>query len=280
MYESFYGLRTRPFGKSPDPAFLFESRGHAEALARILTAAEDRDLAVLTGVVGAGKTTLTRALVDRLTDAWGERAHVVLLVNPRLTPAELLTVFAERLGIDGAPRSKTRLLDALLARLFEIHQAGGLTLLIVDEAHLLPNRAVFEELRLLLNLTLDDTALLGLLLVGQEELRTRLAKKDLRSFAQRIGVAFHLEALERDDVGAYIAHRLLVAGRSEPLFMPDAIDLIHQASGGIPRRINVLGQAALLVGFGLEARRIDRAIVADVWGDLRQHLGAAFTGGT
>jgi general secretion pathway protein A len=118
------------------------------------------------------------------------------------------------------------------------------------------------------------------LLVGQAELRTRLAKKDLRSFAQRIGVAFHLDALELDDVGAYIAHRLRVAGRTEPLFMPDAIDLIHQASGGIPRRINVLGQAALLVGFGLGAGRIDRAIVEDVWSDLRQHLGAAFTGGT
>lgn len=276
MYESFYGLRARPFGKSPDPAFLYESRAHAEALARIVTAAEDKDLAVLTGVVGAGKTTLTRALVDRLNESFGERARVVLLVNPRLSPAELLSVFAERLGIDPQPKTKTKLLDALLARLFEIHQEGGLTLLVVDEAHLLPNKAVFEELRLLLNLTLDDTALLGLLLVGQEELRTRLAKKDLRSFAQRIGVAFHLDALDRDDVGAYIAHRLAVAGRDEPLFTDDAVDLIHSASGGVPRRINVLGQAALLVGFGLEARRIDRAIVDDVWRDLREHLGAAF----
>lgn len=276
MYESFYGLRARPFGKSPDPSFLYESTAHAEALARIVTAAEDRDLAVLTGVVGAGKTTLTRALVDRLNESFGERARVVLLVNPRLTPAELLAVFAERLGIDPLPKTKTKLLDALLQRLFEIHQEGGLTLLVVDEAHLLPNKAVFEELRLLLNLTLDDSALLGLLLVGQEELRTRLAKKDLRSFAQRIGVAFHLDALGRDDVARYVAHRLSVAGRDEPLFTDDAIDLIHSASGGVPRRINVLGQAALLVGFGLEARRIDRAIVDDVWRDLREHLGAAF----
>ena len=285
MYESFYGLRARPFGKSPDPAFLYESRAHAEALSRIVTAAEDRDLAVLTGVVGAGKTTLTRALVDRLNDSFGERARVVLLVNPRLTPSELLGVFAERLGVDprvvsrGA-KTKTKLLDALLERLFEIHQEGGLTLLVVDEAHLLPNKAVFEELRLLLNLTLDDTALLGLLLVGQEELRTRLAKKDLRSFAQRIGVAFHLDALDRVDVGAYVAHRLAVAGRDEPLFNDDALDLIHSASGGVPRRINVLCQAALLVGFGLEARRIDRAVVDDVWRDLREHLGAAFEQGT
>ena len=278
MYESFYGLRTRPFGKSPDPAFLFQSPAHAEALARIVTAAEDRDLAVLTGVVGAGKTTLTRALVDRLAEDFGERARVVLLVNPRVSPSELLTVFADRLGIDPVPRTKTKLLDALLARLFQIHEGGGLTLLVVDEAHLIPSKSVYEELRLLLNLTLDDSALLGLLLVGQEELRTRLAKKDLRSFAQRIGVAFHLEALGRDDVGAYIEHRLAVAGRQEPLFSDDAVELVHQASGGVPRRINVLCQAALLVGYGLEARRINKAVVEDVWRDLRAHLGAAFEG--
>ncbi|MDP2344514.1 MAG: AAA family ATPase [Deltaproteobacteria bacterium] len=278
MYESFYGLRARPFGKSPDPAYLFESPAHAEALARIVTAAEDRDLAVLTGVVGAGKTTLTRALVDRLAESFGERARVVLLVNPRVSSSELLAVLAERLGIDPVPRTKTKLLDALLSRLFEIHEEGGLTLLVVDEAHLLPTKAVFEELRLLLNLTLDDNALLGLLLVGQEELRTRLAKKDLRSFAQRIGVAFHLEALGRDDVGAYIAHRLGVAGRSEPLFTTDAVEMVHKASGGVPRRINVMCQAALLVGYGLEAKRINKDIVDDVWRDLRAHLGAAFEG--
>ncbi len=278
MYESFYGLNARPFGKSPDPAFLFHSPAHAEALARIVTAAEDRDLAVLTGVVGAGKTTLTRALVDRLADAFGERARVVLLVNPRLSPNELLGVFADRLGIEGGRKTKTKLLDALLGRLFEIHQSGGLTLLVVDEAHLIPSRGVFEELRLLLNLTLDDSALLGLLLVGQDELRTRLAKKDLRSFAQRIGVAFHLEALGSADVGAYIEHRLAVAGRAEPLFSADAVELVHEASGGVPRRINVLCQAALLVGYGLEARRINKAIVDDVWRDLRTHLGVAFEG--
>jgi general secretion pathway protein A len=280
MYESFFGLQKRPFGKSPDPAFLFEGRAHAEALARILTAAEDKDLAVLTGPVGMGKTTLTRALVDRLADQFGGRAHVVLLVNPRLTPVELLTTFAERIGVEPAPKSKTKLLDAILARLFAIHEDGGLVLLIVDEAHLLPTKAVFEELRLLLNLTLDDDALLGLLLVGQEELRTRLAKKDLRAFAQRIGVAFHLEPLSVEDVDAYLRHRLAVAGRAEPLFAPDAVALIHQASGGVPRRINVLAQAALLVAFGLEARRIDRQIVDDVWRDLRHHLGAAFETGS
>jgi type II secretory pathway predicted ATPase ExeA len=280
MYEAFYGLGARPFGKSPDPAFLYASPGHAEALARLTTAAEDRDLAVLTGAVGLGKTTLTRALVDDLAARLGERAHVVLLVNPRLTATELLTVLAERLGVAAkAARSRTRLLDGILERLYAIHEAGGVALLIVDEAHLLPSRAVFEELRLLLNLTLDDAALLGMLLVGQEELRARLARKDLRAFAQRVGVAFHLEPLDRAQVGAYVAHRLAVAGRTTSLFSDDAIDVVHRVSGGVPRRINVVAQASLLVGFGVEADRIDAAIVDDVWRDLRTHLGVAFEGG-
>ncbi|HEY1098828.1 MAG TPA: AAA family ATPase [Myxococcota bacterium] len=279
MYEAFYGLTRRPFGKSPDPAFLFHSRGHAEALARLVTAAEDGDLAVLTGEVGAGKTLLTRALVDELGESLGDRARVVLIVNPRLTPSELLSTLAERLGIDPIPKTKPRLLDALLASLFAIHEAGGTTLLIVDEAHLIPTRAVYEELRLLLNLTLDDGALLGLLLVGQEELRARLGKKDLRSFAQRIGAGFHLEPLGSDEVGDYIAHRLAVAGRAAPLFTPDGVARVAVVSGGVPRRINVICQAALLVGFGLEATHIDAAIVDDVWRDLRAHLGAAFDGG-
>jgi general secretion pathway protein A len=245
----------------------------------LTTAAEDRDLAVLTGAVGLGKTTLTRALVDELAARLGERARVVLLVNPRLTATELLGVLAERLGVTAkAARSRARLLDGILERLYTIHESGGLALLIVDEAHLLPSRAVFEELRLLLNLTLDDAALLGMLLVGQEELRTRLARKDLRAFAQRVGVAYHLEPLDRAQVAAYVAHRLAVAGRTTALFTEEAIDVIHQVSGGVPRRINVVAQAALLVGFGLEAPQIDAAVVDDVWRDLRTHLGVAFEG--
>ena len=159
MYESFYGLRTRPFGKTPDPAFLFHSRGHGEALARMVTAAEDRDLAVLSGEIGAGKTLLTRAVVDELARLHGEAARVVLIVNPRLTPVELLFTLAERLGVEPLPRSKPKLIDAIVGALYRVHESGGFCLLIVDEAHLLPTRSVFEELRLLLNQTLDDQPL-------------------------------------------------------------------------------------------------------------------------
>jgi type II secretory pathway predicted ATPase ExeA len=279
MYESFYGLRTRPFGKTPDPAFLFHSRGHGEALARMVTAAEDRDLAVLSGEIGAGKTLLTRAVVDELARLHGEAAHVVLIVNPRLTPVELLSTLAERLGVEPLPRSKPKLIDAIVGALYRVHESGGFCLLIVDEAHLLPTRSVFEELRLLLNQTLDDQPLLAMLLVGQDELRQRLAKKDLRSFAQRIGAGFHLQALAEDEVGSYLAHRLAVAGRSEPLFTEGAVAALARASLGVPRRLNVLAQAALLVGYGGSAARIGEDIVRDVWSDLRAHLAGAFDGG-
>jgi general secretion pathway protein A len=131
----------------------------------------------------------------------------------------------------------------------------------------------------LLNLTLDDQPLLGMLLVGQEELRARLGKKDLRSFAQRIGAGFHLTALGDDEVGPYLAHRLAVAGRGEPLFTDDAVAVLGRASAGVPRRLNVLAQAALLVGYGLSAQCIGDDIVQDVWTDLRAHLAGAFDGG-
>jgi type II secretory pathway predicted ATPase ExeA len=279
MYESFYGLKMRPFGKTPDPAFLFASRGHGEALARMVTAAEDRDLAVLSGEIGAGKTLLTRAVVDELARLHGEAAHVVLIVNPRLTAIELLSTLAERLGVEPLPRTKPKLIDAIVGALFRIHEHGGFCLLIVDEAHLLPNRGVFEELRLLLNQTLDETPLIAMLLVGQDELRHRLGKKDLRSFAQRVGAGFHLQALAEDEVGGYLAHRLAVAGRTEPLFTEAAVDVLAKASGGVPRRLNVLAQAALLVGYGGSSVRIGEDIVRDVWADLRAHLAGAFDGG-
>lgn len=274
MYEAFYGLHARPFGKTPDPAFLWEGAVHGEALARLEMAAQDKDIAVLTGDIGTGKTTLTRTLIDRL----GDKFRVILVINPRLSPVELLSFIAERLGVEQPPKTKTKLIDALTGRLFELYEGGETPLVIVDEAHLIPTRGHFEELRLLTNLQLDDAPLIGLLLVGQPELRDRLAKKDLKSFVQRVGVAYHLRPLEREETAAYVAHRLAVVGREEPLFSPDAIDVVHRASGGIPRRINVLCQAALLVGFGNQVPQIDAAIVEDVWNDLRSHLGVAFDG--
>jgi general secretion pathway protein A len=275
MYEAFYGLNARPFSKTPDPAFLFEGKKHGEALARLEMAAVDRDIALLTGDIGAGKTTLSRALVDRLDD----RYRVVLVINPRLSGAQLIEYVAQRLGVDPLPKHKAKLIDALAARLFALHEEGAIPLLIIDEAHLLPSAGVFEELRLLTNLQLDDTPLIGLLLVGQPELRDKLAKPNLASFAQRVGVAYHLSALDEQETAAYVEHRLSHAGRHAPLFTDEALSVVYRASGGVPRRINTVCQSALLVGFGAGAARIDKSHVEDVWSDLSEHLGAVFDNG-
>jgi type II secretory pathway predicted ATPase ExeA len=280
VYESFYGLHARPFGKTPDPAFLFEGPRHGEALARLETAAADKDIALLTGDIGAGKTTLSRALIDRLAS---DKFRVVLVINPRLSALEMLAFIAERLGVDDAKitgKHKTKLIDALTARMFALYEEGISPIVIVDEAHLVTQKAVFEELRLLTNLQLDDAPLVGLLLIGQPELRDTLAKKSLASFTQRIGMAFHLTALDADETAAYVAHRLMVAGREEPLFTAGALAAIHRGSGGIPRRINTLCQAALLAGFAESATEIDEKLVEDVRKDFAEHLGALFAGST
>ena len=273
MYESFYGLRARPFGKTPDPAFLYEGTRHGEALARLEMAAADKDIALLTGDIGAGKTTLSRALVDRLTESY----RVVLVVNPRLSAPQMLAFVAERLGVDPVPKAKTKLLDALCERLYALYEEGAVPLIIVDEAHLVTSKAVFEELRLLTNLQLDDAQLVGLLLIGQPELRKHLSRPSLASFAQRIGVAYHLGPLDADETVAYVGHRLAIAGREDPLFTPDALLALHDKSGGIPRRINTLCQGALIAGFTAGADSIDVAIVDDVHRDFSTHMGRLWT---
>jgi type II secretory pathway predicted ATPase ExeA len=268
MYEDHFGLVCRPFSKTPDPAFLYEGRLHAEALARLELAVEDKDVALLTGEIGAGKTTLSRALIDRLD----ERFRAVLVINPRLSPSQLLALVAERLGVKTRALKKTALLDALTERLFALYEEGSIPLIIIDEAQMM-SKLVFEELRLLTNLSLDHAPLVGLLLIGQPELRNKLGKAGYRSFAQRVGMAYHLGPLDERETGQYVAHRLAVAGRGEGLFTEDAIDRVHAGSHGIPRSINTICQNALLVGYGHDAAEIDATTVDEVLDDLATHLG-------
>src|SRR6266851_532179 len=154
MFEEHFGFTAKPFGKTPDPSFLYESDQHKEALARLEYAVEEKELSLLVGEIGSGKTTLSRALIDRIGDA----RPVVLLINPGLTPA----------------RFRNDLLDQIHAKLFELYEAGREPVLIIDEAQLIPTKSTFDEIRLLTNFQLDDQNLLSVLLIGQPELEARL----------------------------------------------------------------------------------------------------------
>ncbi len=268
MYLEHYGLRAKPFSKSPDPAFLFPSRQHAEALARLSHAIEEREPAVLTGEVGAGKTTLSRALVDEFAD----RCRFALVVNPALPAAQLLAAISDAFGL---PRQKRKgdVYAALAEFAAALDAQDQFPVVVVDEAQLLPGRGAYDELRLLTNLTADDRSLIGLVLVGQPELRDRIRSKGGEAFSQRIGVAYHLGALDLAEVGSYLSHRLQVAGRQEPLFSEDAVAELHARSGGVPRRINQLAASALLEGFARDLRRLDAAVVAAAAADLEAYMG-------
>ena len=260
IYEEFYGLKRRPFTKTPDPKFLFMSRTHEEALARLQYAVEEKELVVLTGDVGCGKTTLTRALIDSL----GEKYRIILIINPRLTPAQFLRTVAKRFDITisgGFSSRKDDLLDAIYSKVYEDYQAGITPVIIIDEAQLIPNKDTFEEIRLLTNFQLDDANLLSLILVGQPDLRRRLNHKAYMPLKQRIGLFYHLGPIGEDEIIGYVEHRLKVGGCEEQLFTGEALKALHAYSGGVPRLINSLATAALLSGLDHEYRVIERQLI-------------------
>lgn len=252
MFEDFFGFTAKPFGKTPDPRFLYESPQHAEALARLEYAVDEKELAVLVGEIGSGKTTLSRALIDRI----GEARPVILLVNPRLTPAQLLRAIAVGLEIEPA-RFRTDLLEQIHTRLFALYEKGREPVLIIDEAQLLPSKATFDEIRLLTNFQLDDQNLLSVLLIGQPELETKLDRPANAPLRQRIGMQYRLGPLGLEETIAYIEHRIRVAGANHNPFSREAMEEIHSVSGGIPRLINTLATTALLDAFGDDAAVIE-----------------------
>lgn len=264
MYEAFFGLSERPFSKTPDPRFLFLSRGHREALARLQYAVEERDLVLLTGEIGCGKTTLSRALMDVLD----ERFKVVCLINPRLTPLEFLRVLAMRLDVEEPARYKTDLLDQLGSRLYRFYEQDICPVVVVDEAQLVPHKETFDEIRLLTNYQLDDCNLLSLVLVGQPELRRRLQHRAYEPLRQRIGMQYDLGPLDLQETAEYLDFRMTAAGGEAGLFQPVAVERIYAYAGGIPRMINHAASLALLESFGRGARQVDGAVMEAVMLEL------------
>lgn len=262
MYETWYGLRERAFKKTPDPRYLYLGESHEEALEQLQFAVEEMELALLTGEVGSGKTLVSRALVDRL----GERYEVGMILNPRLSPAQFLRATALELGVEHPRAQVALLLDQIQARLLALDQAGRAAVLIVDEAHLIPRAATFEEIRLLTNFQLDDRNLISIVLVGQSELRERLRHRAYRALVQRIGADFQLRPLTPAEAAGYVAHRLRVAGAARAIFSPAAVERLHAASGGVPRVLNHLATQALIEGMARGREAVDSAEVEAVLG--------------
>ncbi|HLS83506.1 MAG TPA: AAA family ATPase [Arenimonas sp.] len=249
MYLEHYGLREPPFSITPDPRFVFLSERHRDALAHLLFGIGQGGgggFVQLTGEVGTGKTTLCRLLLEQLP----ENTRVALVLNPRQNPVELLETICEELRIDiGAARGSLKaLVDALNRCLLDAYAEGLRVVLVIDEAQDLSVEAL-EQVRLLTNLETPTQKLLQVLLLGQPELRTLLAREDLRQLAQRITARYHLTPLDDVETEAYLRHRWAVAGGRRFPFTRLAVRRIHQHAGGVPRLINIIAERALLAGY-------------------------------
>lgn len=259
MYTGFFGLTSQPFSIAPNPDFLFLSARHAEALAHLRYGlGEAGGFVLLTGEVGTGKTTVSRCLLQELTD----KTEVAFILNPTLNELELLAAICDQLKIryKKSEASLKMLTDKITNRLMKNHQAGKNTILIIDEAqHLQP--AVLEQLRLLTNLETNTKKLLQVILIGQPELQQLLQRRDLRQLAQRITARYHLMPLTEQEVQQYISYRLQVAGCSRPVFTASAVKKLFQLSGGIPRLLNLICDRALLGGYSQQKALIDAGLV-------------------
>jgi len=264
MYLEHYGLRVKPFDKTPNPAFFYKSPVHEEALARLQYGTEEKELTLLTGEIGTGKTLLSRALMDILPEN-----HIpILIMNPRLSPNQFLKTVALRLGIESPSYFRTDLLEQINGALFRYYEESRCPVIIIDEAQIIPSRSTFDEIRLLTNFQLDDANLLSLVLIGQPELRKRLKQGALEAVRQRIGIRYHLGPIGHEDTGKYIAHRLVTAEGDPGIISEEAVDLIFRYSGGLPRIINNIAANALLAGFSKDLSQIGPDIILDVVEDL------------
>lgn len=258
MYREFFGLKERPFNVTSDPNFLFFSRIHKEAFSHILYGIKERKgFLEITGEVGAGKTTLCRAILNQ----FDRNTKTAYIFNSNLPDMQLLQSILEDFGMVVAQKNKAAMLKQFNAFLLDELAKGNNVILVIDEAQNL-KASTLEEIRMLSNLETDTEKLFQIMLVGQPELKDKINSPRLKQLRQRIAVRFHISALQKDEVEKYIYHRLTVAGsRGDIRFTRDAMDFIFKFSGGIPRTINMLCDKSLLAAYVMATKDVSLPIV-------------------
>jgi len=267
MYTHFFGLKEKPFSITPDPRYLFMSERHAEALAHLMYGVNEAGGFVqLTGDIGTGKTTLVRTMLEKMP----QHADVAVILNPRVTPQELLLSICQELSIAVPPEllaSDKALIDLLNEKLLAAHASGRRVIVIIDEAQNL-SAVTLEQVRLLTNLETVNSKLLQIILIGQPELREVLAQSGLKQLAQRITGRYHLAPLSQEESIAYVRHRLKIAGATGEIFSNAALREVHRMTAGVPRLINVVCDRSLLGAYTEDQHRIDAATVRRAAGEV------------
>ena len=270
MYESYYGLSAKPFQLRPDPQFFFGSKGHKRAMSYLeYGLSQGEGFIVITGEIGAGKTTLVRSLFRKLES---EKIQAVQIVNTNLDANDTLRMVVAAFGLPYEDGSKATMLTRLEQFLRQCDQKGMRTLLIVDEAQNLSSQAV-EELRMLSNFQTADKSLLQIFLLGQPEFRKTLLSPDMQQLQQRVIATYHLGPLDAQETKDYIEHRLHTVGwNGDPSLSEDAFFEIYNFTGGIPRKINTLCDRLFLMGYLEERHNFKSSDVTEVIGDIQQEL--------
>lgn len=264
MYEAYWGLQEKPFENTPDPRFLYRSASVDELFTRLAyTLQSNRGAAMLSGETGCGKTLVARALLQELDP---EHTEIALLNTPNRSAEEFLHELLYQLGEESELADRPHMVHRINELLFDYHAAGRQTVVVIEEGQLIQDDAILEQIRQLLNFQLNDAFLVTLLLVGQPPMVERLHK--YAPLDQRIATRGFLRPLGREDVPEYIAHRLATAGRQEPVFTAEAVDLVYEFSSGVPRQVNNLCDIALVIGFSrklevLDAETMRRLIQAE-----------------
>lgn len=266
-YESFFGLKEKPFSTSPDERFYYDSPQHSKAILKLLhTAEESLGLGILVGDIGAGKTTISRRMLDILSSKDNFEVALLVIIHSEITSEWFLKKIAFQLGIEKDSDNKVSLITMIYKQLTQIYDNNKKTVVMIDEANMLKNKDIFEEMRGLLNIEIEGKHLITFILFGLTELEENLKLDE--PLHQRIAIHCKLEPLDLKSTVAYINHRLAVAGKDDPLFEKEALEGIYEYSKGKPRLINIICENALLEGFLTKKSIINEDIIESVVQDL------------